>query len=137
MWLNEYFWIILMYRRLDSIHDFKGLGMKNLQYEMRIFQKRHNKVTKTDYVYGSNFYGSDVTYEFCQFKVSTRLKNHTILYLQSHFWNRYHRSIWLWQLSYEDLHHFKTARNQTVHFFCPYFRHVSEWASFSTTDPQD
>ena len=104
----------------------------NNDYYPKIFIKSQRQI-----MCGSNFYGSDLTYDFCQFKVSTRLKNHTILYLQSHFWNRYHRSIWLWQLSYEDLHHFKTARNQTVHFFCPYFRHVSEWASFSTTDPQD
>ena len=34
-----------------SIRHFKGLGMRNLQYEMRICQKSHNKVTKTVYVW--------------------------------------------------------------------------------------
>ena len=34
----------------------KGLGMRNLQYEIRICQKRQ-------FMYGSNFYGSDVIYE--------------------------------------------------------------------------
>ena len=34
-----------------SIHHFKGLGMRNLQYEMRICQKSYNKVTKTVYVW--------------------------------------------------------------------------------------
>ena len=33
------------------ILHFKGLGMKNLQYEMRICQKSHSKVTKTVYVW--------------------------------------------------------------------------------------
>ena len=28
------------------ILHFKGLGMRNLQYEMRICQKSHNKITK-------------------------------------------------------------------------------------------
>ena len=40
-----------------SILHFKGLGMRNLQYEM----KSHNKVTKTVYVW-FEFYGSDVIY---------------------------------------------------------------------------
>ena len=39
-----------------SIPHFKGLGMRNLQYEMRICQKNHNKVTMT---MSSNFH-------FCQ-----------------------------------------------------------------------
>ena len=43
------------------ILHFKGLSMRNLQYEMRICQKSRNKITKT-VMYGSNFYGSDVTY---------------------------------------------------------------------------
>ena len=30
-----------------SILYFTGLGMRNFQYEMRIYQKSHNKVTKT------------------------------------------------------------------------------------------
>ena len=34
-----------------SILHFKGLGMRNLQYEMRICHKSHNKVTKTVYVW--------------------------------------------------------------------------------------
>jgi hypothetical protein len=34
-----------------SILHFKGLGMTNLQYEMRICQKSYNKVTKTVYVW--------------------------------------------------------------------------------------
>ena len=48
-----------------GILHFKGLGMRNWQYEMRICQKSHNKVTKTAYVWfeflfqtldsGSNF----------------------------------------------------------------------------------
>jgi len=42
-----------------GILHFEGLGMRNLQYEMRICQKSHNKVTKI-VMYGSNFYGSDV-----------------------------------------------------------------------------
>ena len=33
-----------------SIPHFKGLDMRNLQYEIRICQKSHNKVTKTVYV---------------------------------------------------------------------------------------
>ena len=42
-----------------SILYFKGLGIRNLQYEMRICQINHNKVIKT--AYGSNFYESDIT----------------------------------------------------------------------------
>ena len=34
-----------------SIFHYKGLGMRNLQYEMRICQKSQNKVTKTVYVW--------------------------------------------------------------------------------------
>ena len=34
-----------------GILHLKGLGMRNLQYEMRICQKSHNKVTKTVYVW--------------------------------------------------------------------------------------
>ena len=34
-----------------SILHFKGLGMINLQYEMRICQKSHDKVTKTVYLW--------------------------------------------------------------------------------------
>ena len=34
-----------------SILHFKGLGMRNLQYEMRICQKSHNNVSKTVYVW--------------------------------------------------------------------------------------
>ena len=34
-----------------SLLHFKGLGMRNLQYEMRISQKSYNKVTKTVYVW--------------------------------------------------------------------------------------
>ena len=34
-----------------SIPHFKGLGMRNLQYEMRICQKSNNKITKTVYVW--------------------------------------------------------------------------------------
>ena len=30
-----------------SILHFKGLGMRNFQYEMRICHKSHNEVTKT------------------------------------------------------------------------------------------
>ena len=37
LWLYEYFWIILL--RAPSILHFKGLGMRNLQYKMRICQK--------------------------------------------------------------------------------------------------
>ena len=33
-----------------SMRHFKGLGMRNLQYEMRICQKSHIKVTMTVYV---------------------------------------------------------------------------------------
>ena len=33
-----------------SINNFKGLGMRRLQYEMRICLKSHNKVTNTVYV---------------------------------------------------------------------------------------
>ena len=33
-----------------TIPHFKGLGMRNLQYEIRICQKSHNKVTMTVYV---------------------------------------------------------------------------------------
>ena len=42
-----------------SIPHFKGLGIRNLQYESRICQKSHNTVTITG---GSNFYESDFTY---------------------------------------------------------------------------
>ena len=45
-----------------GIHHFKGLGMRSLQYAMRIFQKMHNKVTKTGYVW-FDFYASDITYD--------------------------------------------------------------------------
>ena len=34
-----------------SILHFKGLGLRNLQYEMRICKKSHNKVTKAVYVW--------------------------------------------------------------------------------------
>ena len=40
-----------MYGHLIHILHFKGIGMRNLQYEMRIGQKSHNKVTKTVYVW--------------------------------------------------------------------------------------
>ena len=43
-----------------SIPHFKGLGMRNLQYEMIICQKTHNKVTMT---MSSNFHFC----KFCQF----------------------------------------------------------------------
>ena len=33
--------------QIPSIPHFKGLDMRNLQYEIRICQKGHNKVTKT------------------------------------------------------------------------------------------
>ena len=49
LWLYEYFWIILLNGHL--VVYFKGLGMRNLQYEMRVWQKSHNKVTKTVYVW--------------------------------------------------------------------------------------
>ena len=44
-----------------SILHLKGLGMKNLQYEMRICQK---KVIIKSQRHGSNFYGSDVNSGF-------------------------------------------------------------------------
>ena len=47
LWLCEYFWIILLYGQLCSVLHFKGVGMRNLQYEIKICQKSHNKVTKT------------------------------------------------------------------------------------------
>ena len=34
-----------------SVLHFKGLGIRNLQYEMSVCQKSHNKVTKTVYVW--------------------------------------------------------------------------------------
>ena len=34
-----------------SIPHFKGFGMRNLQYEIRICQKSHNAVTITVYVW--------------------------------------------------------------------------------------
>ena len=43
-----------------SIPHFKGLGMRNLQYEVRIFQKIHDKVTMT---MSSYFHFG----QFCQF----------------------------------------------------------------------
>ena len=49
LWLYEYFWIILLNGHL--VVYFKGLGMRNLQYEMRVWQKSHNKVTKTVYLW--------------------------------------------------------------------------------------
>ena len=67
------YWLILSTFSNESTHFtaptgrtvndvvFKGLGMGNLQYEMRICQKSHNKVRKT-FKYGSNFYESDVKY---------------------------------------------------------------------------
>ena len=45
-----------------TIPHFKGLGMRNLQYEIRICQKSHNKVTKSLLMYGSIFYDSDVSF---------------------------------------------------------------------------
>ena len=45
----------------SCILHFKGLGMKNLYYEMRICQKSHNKVTKT----------VDVWFEFLWISVTT------------------------------------------------------------------
>ena len=45
-----------------SIPYFKGLDMRNLQYEIRICQKSHNKVTMTVYVkYGLIFNETHVT----------------------------------------------------------------------------
>ena len=44
-----------------GILHFKGLGMRNLQCEMRICQKSHNKVTMSVYaIYDPNFFGSGV-----------------------------------------------------------------------------
>ena len=39
--------------------SFKGLGMRNLQYEMRICQK--SQQSQRQFMYGSNFYDSDVS----------------------------------------------------------------------------
>ena len=50
LWLYEYFLDNIIVRAPRILH-FKGLGMRNLQYEMRICQKSNNKVTKTVYVY--------------------------------------------------------------------------------------
>ena len=44
-----------------SILHFKGLGMRNLQYEMRICQKKVVINSQRQFMYGSNFYGSDVS----------------------------------------------------------------------------
>jgi hypothetical protein len=45
------------------IPHFKGLGMRNLQYEVRICQKSHDKVTKTVFVdqtlFGKNQFEAD------------------------------------------------------------------------------
>ena len=54
--LNFLSWIIgyctaLMEESHFSILYFKGLGLRNLQYEIRICQKRDDKVTKTVYVW--------------------------------------------------------------------------------------
>ena len=44
LWLYEYFWMILPYGHCaPSILHYKGLGLRNLQYEMRVCQKSHNK----------------------------------------------------------------------------------------------
>ena len=53
------FWIILLYWQLNSRLHFKGLGMRNLQYAMRIAKKVILK-SQRQFMYGSNFYGSDV-----------------------------------------------------------------------------
>ena len=37
--------------KTPTIPHLKGLGMRNLQYEMRICQKSHNKATKIVYVW--------------------------------------------------------------------------------------
>ena len=49
LWLYEYFWIILFLWSPSTLR-FKGLGMRNLQYRIRICQKSHNTVTITFYV---------------------------------------------------------------------------------------
>ena len=56
-----------------SILHFKGLGIRNLQNEMKICQKSHNKVTKT-VLNGSNFYVSDVN--LVNIKVSRELSGY-------------------------------------------------------------
>ena len=46
-----------------SILQLKDLGMINVQYEMRICQKSYKK-SQRQFMYGSNFYGSDVNSGF-------------------------------------------------------------------------
>ena len=41
--------------------SFKGLGMRNLQYETRICQKKVIVRSQRQFIYGSNLYESDVT----------------------------------------------------------------------------
>ena len=43
-------WIILVYGHLVYLILMVHIGMRNLQYELRISQKSHNEVTITDYV---------------------------------------------------------------------------------------
>ena len=52
-----YDWIIVP---APSIPHFKGLGMRNLQYETRISQKSYNKGTITSHVF-CQFYETDVS----------------------------------------------------------------------------
>ena len=46
-----------------SIPRFKVLGLRNLQYEIRICQKSHNTVTNSqlNFMCGYNFYETDAT----------------------------------------------------------------------------
>jgi hypothetical protein len=49
LWLSIFLDNIIVWA--PSILHFKGFGMRNLQCEMRICQKSHDKVTKTVYVW--------------------------------------------------------------------------------------
>ena len=60
LWLYEYSWVISLFGHLNSILHFKVLGIRNLQCEMRICQKKVMIKSVSQFMHGSNFYESDV-----------------------------------------------------------------------------
>ena len=81
LWLYEYFRYFWMIWAPGILH-FKGLGMKNLQYEMSLCQS-HKKVTKTVYVWVEFLWIRCYLYksETCHF-----IAPKTILDLSKLFW---------------------------------------------------
>ena len=64
-YFQRFLWISLetIMVHIPNIPPFKGLDTRNLQYEIRICQKGHNKVTKTVLrIHTTIFYETDVTF---------------------------------------------------------------------------